>query len=200
MNLTALFHYIKLIFNKYFYYNKLYIKYYLILQLKIIQIFTETFFGYAFYLFCTLYGVSGLSSEKNEVLKAWCIIFVIYVAGSVVQWYILVKIPSTKKLLENFIGKDFIISHLGQYTASKALVKIAVTVGPFVGIAAAEIFTKQQNLSENMRKSDYHIKTGVENYKQAGLDVDKKFMDKLLNDSKTIANQPTKGIVSKAIE
>lgn len=200
MSLTNLFNYIKLFFNKYLYYNKLYIKYYLIFQLKVIWIFTETFLGYAIYLFCIFYGVSGLSSQNNEALKACCIIFAIYVAGSVVQWYILVKIPSTKKFLENFIGKNVIISHLGDYVGSRAVVKGVMTLGPFVGIATAEIVTKQQNLLENFSKSDAHLKRTLDTYKDANITVDKKTLDRILTEANALANAPTKGVVTRAIE
>ena len=169
-------------------------------QLKVIWIFTETFAGYAIYLFSIFYGVSGLSSEKNEVLKAWCIVFALYVVGSVVQWYILVKIPSTRKLLENVVGKDVIISHLGEYTASRAFLKTIVTLGPFLGIATTEVVTKEHDLSENLRKSDAHIKRNLEIYKNANLDFDKKTLDKVLNEANALANAPTKGLVTKTIE
>ncbi len=115
MSFTNLINLLKNLLQKILHFNILCFKFYLKLQLKLIWFFTETKIGYCIYLFCIMYGVSGLSSTKNEVIKAWCILFAITIAGLVVQWYILVKIPFTKKLLENWLTREYIVNHFGEY-------------------------------------------------------------------------------------
>lgn len=64
--------------------------------------------------------------------------------GLVIQTYVLVKIPFTRQYIESFVGKDFLEKHLGKYTGSGALVKIAKYVGRAVGLVAAETITANQ--------------------------------------------------------
>ncbi len=69
-----------------------------------------------------------------------------------------------------------------------------------MGIAGAEIATKEHNFYENLRKSDEHIKRNVGAYKDAGFEIDKKTLDKFISEGSKIGNQPTKGIMTKLIE
>lgn len=85
-------------------------------QLKIIWFFTNTLIGYALFVFLFIYGFFGclhgecMPSNSISALIATVIIY------STLELYILVKIPFTREYLENLLGKDFIIAHLGQYT------------------------------------------------------------------------------------
>lgn len=110
-------------------------------------------------------------------------IFVFIVAGLTLQWYILVKIPITQRFLESWIKKDYIISYLGKYTGSRALVKLAVTLKPVVGVAGAEIVTKSQDAALAQHQADCHLSFSVEAYKNNDLAMDKKKLDSILKEA-----------------
>lgn len=200
MKFPNLFNFIKKFFILCFNLNVFYLRNYLKFQLKVIWTFTDTFPGYLIFLFCTFYGVSGLHSQSNEILKAWCMLFVIFIAGSTLQWYILIKLPSTKKLLENFVGKEFIISHLGEYTGSKALIKVAATLTPVFLTVGSEVLTNAHAQALNIEKANNHLRLSVDTYKENSLEMNQKNLDKHIAQAQAIASQPTKGLVTKAID
>ena len=179
----------KNIFSKIFYMNTLYFKYYFKFKLKFVWFFTDTIIGYCIYIFCMAYGVTGLSSNHNLVIKAQCSIFAITVVGLVIQTYILVKIPFTKQFLENWIGKQYIIDHLGEYSGSRAIFKLISTTVPIAGFLGTELATKSYDSSLNQETADAHIQRNVDSYKKGGIPMDQKALKQILTEAHKIANK-----------
>lgn len=197
---NTIFTQIKKVFLKIFLINTLYFKYYFKFQLKLIWFFTDTVIGYCFYLFCVIYGISGMSSNSHGVLKAWCFIFALIIAGLTIQTYIALKIPSTKMFLENWIGKEYIVAHLGEYTTSRFLIKTLSTVSPILMGTIAEGVTKAQDASINLKCADEHMIRMHANHEKSGIPVDSKTLSKSLSEANQMASRSAKGIITKGIE
>ncbi len=91
-------------------------KIYFSIDIKLIYFFSDTLPGYLFYLFCIFYGFFGCTGENCTITHSLAAIFVVIMIGLVIQTYILVKIPFTRKYLENLVGKDYLEKYLGKYT------------------------------------------------------------------------------------
>ena len=86
---------------------------YLKLSTLFAHFFTETFFGYTFYLFCIHYGLFA----SNEItlantLAGWFAFLVIVINFKL---WILVNIPITRKWLHQLVGGDYMIKYLKSY-------------------------------------------------------------------------------------
>lgn len=120
------------------------IKFFFVIDLKLIYFFSDTLVGYIFYIFCIFYGFFGCTNDNCNITHSLAAIFVVFMIGLTIQTYVLVKIPFTREYLKNLLGKDFLEKYLGKYTGFWALVKIVKYVVPAVGLVAAETITANQ--------------------------------------------------------
>ena len=97
----------------------------------------------------------GCTGDNCNITHGLAAIFVVFMMGLVIQTYILMKIPFTRKYFESLVKRDFIEKYLGKYTGSEALVKTMKYVGPAVGLLVVETMTanQQHNRFLNAAKS-----------------------------------------------
>ena len=140
------------------------------IDLRLISFFSDNLFGYAFYLFCLIYGFFGCSSNDNNctIFHSLAAIFVCCLIGLTIQTYALVKIPYTKAYLENLIGKNYIEQYLGKYTVSESLVKIFKYVGPWIALTGAELITAKAEASRQFEAARLTKEMFDDMHNQAG--------------------------------
>ena len=99
------------------------------MHISLIYFFIETKIGYSFYIFCVLYGLFGCDKTNCYVSNIFAIFFVLYIISTVVELWFLVKIPFIRKILDNFLTKEYILKHFNDHILSKIAFK---TFGLFI--------------------------------------------------------------------
>ena len=82
-------------------------------QIRLVYLFMTSSSFYLLYIYLVAYGLYGgsISGYNNTHLVAFCIVF--YLIGTIIELYILCKIPMTRKFLDNLLTKQYIIKYLG---------------------------------------------------------------------------------------
>ena len=108
----------------------------------LIDIYLLSFFckkiPYLFFIFCYFFGTFGYSESLNDlqyICKFSCLIFSWYLAGASFIVFGAFNIPITKDYLNNLLGKEFVVSKIGNPAGEMAVKLGLVTV---LGVAANE--------------------------------------------------------------
>lgn len=107
-NFTSYFQILKKIINLLTYY-------YFVVDLYLIEYFSRKY-PYCVFIFCYFYGTFGYTdglSDLHFVCKILCLVFSWYLVYISILVFCVFNIPSTKKYLYNLLGKDFVISKIG---------------------------------------------------------------------------------------
>ena len=125
--------------------------FYLKFNIRLTHFFIETKIGYSFFLFSTLYGLFGCSSaETCHVTHALATLLVLYIMSTVAELWFLVKIPFTRKILDQLLTKEYILKYMGEHSYTKAAFKTFLTV---IGAVALESGTSHVEHIQNTANS-----------------------------------------------
>ena len=111
-------------------------------SIKFLWFITNTTVGYTFYIFT----VSAFFSHEMDLWSACSFFFVLFTLGLAMETFVLVKIPLTRRFLDQLLGKEFIIDHLGKHTATTTLFK---ALGPIILFGAANEMAKEMEFKRN---------------------------------------------------
>ncbi len=136
-----------------------------VMDLQLIYFFADTVVGYFFYIFCIFYGFFGCTSDDCKITHSLAAIFVCFMIGLVIQTYIFVKIPFTRKYFESLVGKDYIEKYLGKYTGSESVVKIIKYVSPALILMTAETVTANQEYDKLSKAAELTEKNFMNDFK-----------------------------------
>jgi len=128
----------------------------------LIDIYLLSFFckkiPYLFFIFCYFFGTFGYSESLSDlqfICKFSCLVFSWYLAGTSFTVFCVFNIPVTKDYLNNLLGKEFVVSKIGNLGAKTALKFAAVVAG---GVAANETgkFVNGQQIAQNANAALEH--------------------------------------------
>ena len=83
-------------------------------SIKFLWFVIHTRVGYTFYI-CT---VSGCFSHEVDFWFGFSFFFALFTSSLAIETFVLVKIPLTRRFLDQLLGKEFIIDHLGKPISS----------------------------------------------------------------------------------
>ena len=97
---------------------------YLKVNIRLIHFFIETKIGFSLFLFLMIYGLFGCTNSENcKLSHALALYFILYLMSTIVEFWFLVKIPFTRKILDELLTKAYIVKYLGEHTLTKTTVK-----------------------------------------------------------------------------
>ena len=136
--------------------------FYLKFNIRLIRFFIETKIGYSLYFFCLLYGLFGCSDTQDSschVSNVLATLLVLYIMSTIVELWFLVKIPFTRKMLDNLLTKEYVLKDLNDHTLSQMTFK---TFGIFIATVFIDSATAQvehiQNESNSRHPMDDYYK------------------------------------------
>lgn len=151
----------------------------------LIDIYLLSFFckkiPYLFFIFCYFFGTFGYSESLSDlqfICKFFCLVFSWYliVAGFIV--FCAFNIPITKAYLNNLLGKEFVVSKIGN-PAGDVLIKTTVVGLVGVGINELGKFADGYQIADNANKVlDQRVK-----YIESTLDLTQNDKRRALQDS-----------------
>ena len=115
----------------------------------------------------------------------------VYTFGSAGELLILVKIPRTRKMLNNLLGEKFIIQHLGEYTATKTFLKAAL---PAILVTAGEMVTRAQEWQRLDHIADSYEKGALDAYRACGKEITFEELKELKEKCHNMRSQEVKGL------
>ena len=106
----------------------------LLADIKCIYFVTKTGWGYSLYL-SALAVVFGTKTGEAGLFFLLCFFFSCYVIGITFIFFFLVKVPRSRRYLQERFGEDYLVKHLGAHMMTREMVKVATG---FAAIVAAE--------------------------------------------------------------
>ena len=175
--------------------------FYLKFNIILIHFFIETKIGYSFYLFCLLYGFFGCSNTQNSscyITDVLATLLVLYVMSTIVELWFLVKIPFTRKILDNLLTKEYVFKNLNDHILSQMTFK---TFGIFIATVCIDSATAQVEQIQNKSNAREIMNEYYKSLEKAELKPDLNL--KLYNDARNEAyfnlNKTPEGLISKSI-
>ena len=114
------------------------VKQYLKFNIILIYIFSEYSVFYLFYLFLVMYGSYGGRETGFETSHYTGFFITSYLLGTSIEIFLICKIASTRKFLDNLLGKEYIISYLEKHAFTLPVVKFVL---PIIATGVTEIAT-----------------------------------------------------------
>jgi len=169
-------------------------------NIRLLHFFGKTKIGYSFYLFAVLYGLFGCSNSENcHDSHIFATFFVLYIISTAIEIWFLVKIPFTRKILDELLTKEYILKYLSEYTASKLVLSfVSSAVGAVILESGTKYVEHQQNL-QNSREflRDYYA--GLEHTNQKHNPNSREYKD-AINERNFHLRQRSEGLFTKGIK
>ena len=125
----------------------------------LIDLYLLTFFGkkipYLFFIFCYFFGTFGYSESLNDlqyICKFSCLVFSWYLGSTSFIVFCVFNIPVTKDYLNNLLGKEFVVSKIGN-PGFKEVCRFAAVVASGVGVNEAGKFINGQQIAQNANET-----------------------------------------------
>ena len=175
--------------------------FYLKFNIILIHFFIETKIGYSLYFFCLLYGLFGCSDTQDSschVSNVLATLLVLYIMSTIVELWFLVKIPFTRKMLDNLLTKEYVLKDLNDHTLSQMTFK---TFGIFIATVFIDSATAQVEHIQNESNAKEIMNDYYKSLKKAELkpDLDSKLYNDASNEAYSHLNKKPKGFISKSI-
>ena len=163
-------------------------------HIRLLHFLTENTFAYLIYIFLAAYGsYGGKDTGVYELSHYIATFFVLYCFGTGLFLFLVCKLKVPRQILENLVTKEYIIKYLGEYTASKLLVKLAV---PSIALAGLETFTSRSGLETHQSNLDAVYEKC---YGENGQDWSEKTREKYLAAQERARILHKDGIITKAM-
>ena len=183
---------------------KIYVKNFLYYSIKfdirLIHFFSENVYGYAFYNFAIIFGF--FTNSNFFMFTCFCQLFVCFMLGTVVQTYVLLKIPYTRKFLENLLSIDYIEKYLGKFSFSSGTVKMIKYLGPIVALAVVDVATARETSRQLYESSKMSLEKDVACYKSLGRDPSAEEIKVMFDKSDKYIREASKakGLISRSFD
>jgi len=179
---------------------KLFIKFYVTLYFKLtirlVHFFSKTYVGYSIYIFCFFYGFFGCHGTTCGLSHSLAGYFTFLMISLAFEIWILVKIPATRKFLDQLVGADYIIKYLGKFTGSISMLRY---ISPIVAVAVAEGLTQSIESANNRINAKAPLDEYWKNVEKSGNPHDPKSSKyaEATKRSHELLSKPAQGIFTK---
>lgn len=178
------------------------IRFFLILDLKLIFFFYHTRIGYILFIFVYL---EGFFSKNSNLFTQICHFFASYLIATVVLFFVFLNLEFFQKIAFKFVSREEITSYIGNMFAKGAFVRTATLIGASVGIQALTagvdlaVMNKQASLPVEVSKEIFEAAKdhGVELSNEAKTDI-LKAAQKTSNE--VILEHKAQGLVTKVVD